>query len=165
MSEEIARLFALDDAARADAERDEWLRARRAKRAAAPTGIDDVDEWFASRPKPKPMPQQQPQQVAVMDSSSQAAWDRWIKNHIAVALEDHRKKLVKAIGQAMSEYVHKRLDAEAAKLREHVADEIKNLRTGLDTEIGGLRADGVITRAVLRGEINAMMKPKTKASA
>jgi hypothetical protein len=51
--------------------------------------------------------------------------------------------LVKAIDQAMSEYVHKRLDAEATKLRE---------------EIGQLRADLTLARALMKGEISEIVR-------
>ena len=54
----------------------------------------------------------------------------------------------KTYGQQPQDEIKKQLDAEAVKLRE---------------EIAGLRIDTVVGRSVLRGEINDLMKKKTRA--
>jgi hypothetical protein len=78
-----------------------------------------------------------------MDAATQAGWDHWLKTHIAIALEDHRKQMIAAIGQAMSQYVHKRLTEETAQLRE---------------EIGILRADLRLATSIQRGEVAEQKK-------
>lgn len=166
--EELARAFALDDKARADAERDEWQCAQRTKRLATPAGVNRA-EWIATRSKPKPMPPPQ-QQASVMDPVTQQAWDRWVMAHIENAFAKRpifSEKQTDALAEGISliraderdymreyvaEEIKKQIDAEAAKLRE---------------EISGLRMDTVVGRSVLRGEINklreASMKKKARA--
>ena len=163
MDEELKRALALDDEARADAERDEAYWAWRAKRSAAPAGVD-VDEWLASRPKlkPIPQPQQQQPQVTTMAFEVQKLWDAWFDARIQKWV-GHKSRLFNAVAEAFSLF---RVE-ERKHMREHVADEIKKQleaeATKLREEIAGLRIDTVVGRSVLRGEINNLMKTKTKA--
>ena len=163
MDEELKRALALDDKARADAERDDWHRAWQAKRAAAPAGVDDVDAWLAARAKPKPAPQpqrQQPQHTVTLDAATQKLWNSWCDRRI---LEFVDGPLFNAIAEAFSIFRGK----ERQHMREHVANEIKKQldveATKLREEIAGLRIGTVVGRSVLRGEINDLMKTKTKA--
>lgn len=137
--EERERAIQEADRLKAEFERDEWLRAQRANRS-APVGTYE----------PRPI-QRQPGHT--MDAATQAAWDQWIKTHIAIALEEHLKKvLVPSIGKAMSDYVHARLETEITKLRDE-----------LTAEIGALRADQAVDRAVIKGEV-AQFKSKSNAA-
>lgn len=70
-----------------------------------------------------------------MDVATQAKWDEWIKNHIALALQEHRKTMTKSVA--------KRLEVETAKSRE---------------EIAGLRADMTIQTDIARGQIAEIKK-------
>jgi hypothetical protein len=89
----------------------------------------------------------QQQGAPTMDAATQAGWDRWVKDHIAIALDDHRKLMIEAIGQAMSEYVHKRLTDETTKLRE---------------EIGSLRAELTLATGIQRGAVAELKKGKSR---
>ncbi len=165
--EELERVFAADDKAKASFERDEWQCAQRAKRSAAPAGVD-VDEWLASRPKPKPMPQpqrQQPQQQRpVLDRETQILWNSWCDRRILKFVGPDG-----ALFNAMAEAFALFREAERKHMREHVADEIKKQldaeATKLREEIAGLRIDEVVGRSVLRGEINELREAGAKKKA
>jgi hypothetical protein len=50
-----------------------------------------------------------------------SAWNDWVRAHIRIALQEHDRILIDAVGQFASEYVAKRLREETGKLREEIA--------------------------------------------
>src|SRR5512139_2096546 len=140
-----------DDAARKEFELWEWRRARR-KTQSAPVEI--VRKTYEQRPAP---------QTTTMSAEAQKQWDKYVDSRV---LKMFRKGGV--LHDALAETISRLRTAERQHMRERVADEIKNLRTDINVEklreeISALRIDNVVNRSVLRGEINSLMKTKTKA--
>jgi hypothetical protein len=86
------------------------------------------------------------QQVNAMDPETAAKWNDWLTTYVARALEAHDETMVDATAEFVSEYVHKRLKDETAKLRE---------------EIGSLRADLTLLRAEVAGTIRKLRDADT----
>jgi hypothetical protein len=129
--EELERAFALDDAVRAEFEQHERQRADRSQLQTRSGGSGLIFKTFTSPPM-------QQQQSAVMDAATQAAWNAWLTEYVARALEANNDAMVDATAEFVSEYVHKHLKNENTKLRE---------------EIGSLRADIEIVRSITKGTV------------
>ena len=157
---EIEAVCRESDRLNAEFERDEWQRAQRAKQS-APAGVD-FEEWQRSRPRPpKPKPQ-----VTTMAPEVQKLWDAWFDARVQKWV-GHKSRLFNAIAEAFSLF----REEERKHMHEHVVAEIKKqldaeatkLRDEFAAEIGSLRADQAINRAVMKGEVT-QLKSKSDAA-
>ena len=63
-----------------------------------------------------------------MDDETVRAWDAWVRRHIDAAIEEHREVMMQAVGEVLSH--------DRGAMRDHVATEVKKLRS----EIAELRS-------------------------
>jgi hypothetical protein len=141
----LAEAYALDDEVKREHERwqrDYQRRLQQLKQRSAP---DELVVYKTHYPPAR----QQHSTTTTMDPATSDAWNRWMSDYVRAHVEHRLKKysedLVDAVGEAMSTYVHERLSAETTKLREE-----------FNRELGSLRADMTIDRAIKRGEVSQL---------
>ena len=155
--EERERAIREADWLKAEFELDEWRRAQGAKQSQRQREAGELT--YGQQP-------QQQEQIADLSPAVQRRWDAWFDARFDARVQKwvgHKSRLFNAMVEAFSLF----REEERKHMGEHVADEIKKQLDAeavkLREEIAGLRIDTVVGRSVLRGEINDLMKKKTRA--
>jgi hypothetical protein len=141
--EERERAIREADRLKAEFELDEWRRAQGAKQSQRQRQAGElVYKTYGQQP-------QQQEQIADLSPAVQRRWDAWFDARFDARVQKwvgHKSRLFNAMAEAFSLFREEE--------RKHM---------GLREEIAGLRIDTVVGRSVLRGEINDLMKKKTRA--
>lgn len=149
LREELERAFALDDEVKRDHER--WQRDYERRRQQQPVKQRSAPDELVYKthwPTEQELVRPQPQQTAQMDQRTADEWNRWLSDYVERAIKQYDKQLseslLDAIGEAFS--------IERADMRKHISEQVRQLRE----ELGALRADLTIDRAIKRGEVSQL---------